>query len=173
MCVGQVQRVSSYIDIQRGISSCEGEGLQSMCSESLGVWQRNMANQSRRYAKVGEDRKNDGQVDVWRDSEKQNIECGIAWSFGCGGGVGRGEAWLRWFGHLERKSPDDWVAGCRDLEVDGVKRKGRSRKTWGECVRNDMVSLGLKRDWAPDRVRWRVCICGCLLYTSDAADEED
>ena len=24
-----------------------------------------------------EDRKNDGKVDVWRDSEKQNIECGI------------------------------------------------------------------------------------------------
>ena len=65
---------------------------------------------------------------------------------------------LRWFGHLERKSPDDWVSACRDMEVDGVKRKGRSRKTWGECVRNDMVSLGLKRDWALDRVRWRGCI---------------
>ena len=67
---------------------------------------------------------------------------------------------LRWFGHLERKSPDDWVSACRDLEVDGVKRKGRSRTTWEECVRNDMVSLGLKRDWALDRVRWRGCICG-------------
>ena len=62
---------------------------------------------------------------------------------------------LRWFGHLERKSPDDWVSACRDLQVDGVKRKGRSRKPWGECVRNDMVSLGLKRDWALDRVGWR------------------
>src|SRR5664279_2665345 len=41
---------------------------------------------------------------------------------------------LRWFGHLERKSPDDWVSACRDMEVYGVKRKGRSRKTWGECV---------------------------------------
>src|SRR5664279_4828720 len=48
---------------------------------------------------------------------------------------------LRWFCHLERKNPDDWVSACRDLEVDGVKRKGRSRKTWGECVRNDIVSL--------------------------------
>src|SRR5664279_444840 len=67
---------------------------------------------------------------------------------------------LRWFGHLERNSPNDWVSACRDLEVDGVKRKGRSRKTWGECVRNDMVSLGLKRDWALERVRWRDFICG-------------
>src|SRR5664279_3107577 len=56
---------------------------------------------------------------------------------------------LSWFGHLERKSPDDWVSACKDLEVDGVKRKGRCRKTWGECVRNDLVSLGslgLKKD---------------------------
>ena len=67
---------------------------------------------------------------------------------------------LRWFGHLERKSPDDLVSACRDMEVDGVKRKGRSKKTWRECVRNDMVSLGLKRDWALDHVRWRGCICG-------------
>src|SRR5664279_4197448 len=67
---------------------------------------------------------------------------------------------LRWFGHLERKSHDDWMSACRDLEVDGVKRKGRSMKTWGECVRNEMVSLGLKRDWALDRVRRRGSICG-------------
>src|SRR5664279_2443545 len=67
---------------------------------------------------------------------------------------------LRWFGHLECKNPDDWVSACRDLEVDGVKRKERSRKTWGGCVRNDMVSLGLKREWALDRVRWSGSICG-------------
>ena len=67
---------------------------------------------------------------------------------------------LRWFGHVERKSHDDGVSACRDLEVEGVKRKGRSRKSWEECVRNDLTSLGLKRDWALDRVRWRGCICG-------------
>mgnify|MGYP006376082139 FL=1 len=67
---------------------------------------------------------------------------------------------LRWFGHLERKSQDDWVSACRDLEVKGVNRKGRCRKTWGECVRNDLALLGLRRDWARDRVRWRGCICG-------------
>ena len=67
---------------------------------------------------------------------------------------------LRWFGHVERKSHDDGVSACRDLEVEGVKRKGRSRKSWEECVRNDLTLLGLKRDWALDRVRWRGCICG-------------
>ncbi len=52
------------------------------------------------------------------------------------------------------------MSACRDLEVEGVKRKGRSRKSWEECVRKDLTSLGLKRDWALDRVRWRGCICG-------------
>ena len=41
---------------------------------------------------------------------------------------------LRWFGHLERKSVEDWVSACRNLEVVGARCKGRRRKTWGECV---------------------------------------
>ena len=28
---------------------------------------------------------------------------------------------LRWFGHVERKSHDDVVSACIDLEVEGVK----------------------------------------------------
>ena len=26
---------------------------------------------------------------------------------------------LRWFGHIECKSGDDWVLSCRDMEVAG------------------------------------------------------
>ena len=55
---------------------------------------------------------------------------------------------LRWFGHLERKDSNDWVSSCRNFEVVGAKCQGRSRKTWGECVRGDMKSLGLKTEWA-------------------------
>ena len=66
---------------------------------------------------------------------------------------------LRWFGHLERKSVNDWVSACRNVEVMGDKRKGRSKKTWGECVKNDMDLLGLEKDWAQDRALWRG-LCG-------------
>ena len=31
---------------------------------------------------------------------------------------------LRWFGHLERKSVDDWVSACRGLVVEGTSRSG-------------------------------------------------
>ena len=51
-------------------------------------------------------------------------------------GVRRGR--LRWFGHLERKSVDDWVSACRGLVVEGTRGRGRSRKTWEQCVRDDM-----------------------------------
>ena len=37
---------------------------------------------------------------------------------------------LRWFGHLEHKSGNDWVSSCRDMKVAGVKYVGRGRKTW-------------------------------------------
>ena len=36
---------------------------------------------------------------------------------------------LRWFGHVERKSGDDWVLACRNVEVAGVRCAGRGRKT--------------------------------------------
>ena len=34
---------------------------------------------------------------------------------------------LRWFGHVERKSGDDWVSACRNVVV-GVRCAGRVGK---------------------------------------------
>ena len=62
---------------------------------------------------------------------------------------------LRWFEHLERKNSDDWVSACRDFEVAGPKSRGRSKKTWGECVRLDLHTLNLRAEWAQDRTEWR------------------
>ena len=67
---------------------------------------------------------------------------------------------LQWFGHVERKSQDDWVSKCRDLVIDGVRSKGRGRKMWNECVEEDMRRLGLKRVDAQDRIVWRNAIVG-------------
>ena len=54
----------------------------------------------------------------------------------------------------------DWVSPCRNFEVVGAKCQGRSRKTWGECVRGDMKLLGLKTEWAQDRAKWKGLIRG-------------
>jgi len=53
---------------------------------------------------------------------------------------------LSWFRHLERRGRDDWVSICRGFEVAGPKSRGRSRKTWGGCVKQDLQSLNFKAE---------------------------
>ena len=36
---------------------------------------------------------------------------------------------LRWFGHIGRMDNDNWVSKCRNVVVDGARRRGRPRKT--------------------------------------------
>jgi len=50
---------------------------------------------------------------------------------------------LRWFGHVERMPDSDWVSKCRLLNVVGARSRGRGRKTWQECVNEDLKKVGL------------------------------
>ena len=49
------------------------------------------------------------------------------------------------------------MIGCRPEEMWwwGVRCAGRGRKTWRECVNEDMVELGLHPEWAMFRDMWR------------------
>ena len=83
---------------------------------------------------------------------------------GVGDMVRRGR--LRWFEHVERNMharANDWFSKCRFLEVDGKRRAGRSRKTWGECVQDDMKQVGLKPEDVSNRGLWRAGILGNRL----------
>jgi len=40
-------------------------------------------------------------------------------------------------------------------EVEGIRQKGRPKKTWWDCVKNDMESLGLSQKDAQSRNKWR------------------
>ena len=76
---------------------------------------------------------------------------------------------LRWFGHLERRSVDDWVSACRKVEVAGARCKGRKRKTWKESVDKDMKMLGLHPEWVVFRDVWRDFVwanVSTLLYST-------
>jgi hypothetical protein len=66
---------------------------------------------------------------------------------------------LRWFGHVERKG-DDWVKKCMDFKVSGSAGRGRPRKTWFECVSDDMGRAGVRREMAQDGTKWRSAIHG-------------
>jgi len=50
---------------------------------------------------------------------------------------------LRWFGYVDRKDDNDWVKRCITWEVEGIRQKGRLTKTWWDCVKNNLESLGL------------------------------
>ena len=36
---------------------------------------------------------------------------------------------LRWFGHVEQKDDNDWVKCCMTWEVEGIRQRGRPKKT--------------------------------------------
>jgi len=41
------------------------------------------------------------------------------------------------------------------LEVEGIRQGGRLKKTWWDCVKNDMESLGLSQKDAQFRNKWK------------------
>ena len=70
---------------------------------------------------------------------------------------------LRWFGHVERKQPDDCVSACSIVESVKGRGRGRSRKTWRECVEEDMSKLKLSVEDTRDHAVWRNGILGNRL----------
>ena len=47
--------------------------------------------------------------------------------------------------------------------VEGTRGRGGSRKTWEQCVRDDMKLLGLHPEWAVFMDMWRDLIWGKRL----------
>ncbi|XP_070025242.1 uncharacterized protein [Nicotiana sylvestris] len=67
------------------------------------------------------------------------------------------ETTLRWFRHVQKRSPDALVRRCEWLVVEGTRRgKGRPKKYWGEVIRKDMARLQIFEDMALDRKMWRL-----------------
>jgi hypothetical protein len=75
---------------------------------------------------------------------------------------------LRWFGHVERKQRDDWMSKCRELVVEGSRERGRRRKTWRECIEEDMKRMKLIKLDAQDRGLWRRALYGKRLTSASA-----
>ena len=47
--------------------------------------------------------------------------------------------------HVERKDDNDWVKRYITWEVEGITQRGRRKKIWWDCVKNNMEGLGLSQ----------------------------
>ena len=61
---------------------------------------------------------------------------------------------LRWFGHLERKSVDDWVSACRNVEVAGARCKGEEKE--------DLERVCEGWHWSARFAIWVGSVQGCV-----------
>jgi len=48
--------------------------------------------------------------------------------------------------YLLTKDDNDWVKRRITWEVERIRQRGCSKKTWCDCVKNDMESLGLSHN---------------------------
>ena len=66
---------------------------------------------------------------------------------------------LRWFGHVQRMSPEAPVRNGVLDRVDNVKRgRGRLKLTWDESVKRDLKDWNIYKEIASDRSAWRLTI---------------
>ena len=63
---------------------------------------------------------------------------------------------LRWFGHVKRSSAE--INRVRDRTIDGRKGPGRPKKTWYDCVKQDLKVCNLSEDSTLDRDAWRSAV---------------
>ena len=42
---------------------------------------------------------------------------------------------LRWYDHVMREDINSQICEVMEVEITGKKKKGRPRKSWGECVK--------------------------------------
>jgi len=57
-----------------------------------------------------------------------------------------------------QKDDDDWVKKCMEHEVEGLRTRGRPKKTWKEVVCEDCQARKLNKEDAMDSYKWRKMI---------------
>ena len=62
---------------------------------------------------------------------------------------------MAWFGHVYRRQDlDNPLTKIKNVVAPGNRPRGRPRKTWKECVNQDMRAAGVQESTAEDRAAW-------------------
>ena len=62
---------------------------------------------------------------------------------------------MKWYGRVLRRFEEDVLMKAIVHEVDGKHKQGRPKKKWREQVKGNMRRIGLKKEDAANRCRWR------------------
>jgi hypothetical protein len=68
---------------------------------------------------------------------------------------------LRWAGHVARMDDERFPKKALTKKLDQKKAPGRPRRTWEECVKDDVVKTGCREDWkkkARSRPEWKLIV---------------
>ena len=65
------------------------------------------------------------------------------------------EARLRWYGHVVRADAESVARRALALSPDGQRPRGRPKKRWMDCLREDMQVTGVRPAVAADRTKWK------------------
>ena len=69
---------------------------------------------------------------------------------------------VRWYRHVLRRDDGHVLRKLLEFEVKGKMNRGRLKKTWKMQVETESKSVGLEKEDALNRARWRVGV-GRLL----------
>ena len=61
-------------------------------------------------------------------------------------------------GHTYRCQDNDPLSRINQAEAHGNKPRGRQKKTWKECVNQDIAAAGVQETAAADRAVWKTVI---------------
>ena len=70
----------------------------------------------------------------------------------------------QWVGHVERMADDRLPKRATELPEQGMRRRGRPRHRWEDCVKRDMRKAGEEKDWKK-KTRDRG---GCKILSDEA-----
>lgn len=65
------------------------------------------------------------------------------------------ESRLRWFGHVKRRPPEYIGNTVANLNMQGVRRRGRPKTRWLDVVRKDLSSCGVTESDTSNRAKWK------------------
>ena len=62
---------------------------------------------------------------------------------------------VRWCGHVLRRPEEDVLMKAMEHEANGKRKQGRTMMKWREQTKGNMRRIGLRKEDAADRCRWR------------------